>query len=121
PGATEAILEGLEWLGLDWDEGPGKGGPYGPYVQSERQAQGIYQRHADWLVETGKAYPCYCTPERLDRMRKEQQAAGRPPGYDRTCRYLTPGEREERAKDNPRPVIRFAMPTEGRVTIHDVV
>ena len=121
PGALEAILEGLEWLGLDWDEGPRKDGPYGPYVQSERQAQGVYQRHADWLIEQGRAYSCYCTPERLDAMRKAQQAAGKPPGYDRTCRYLTPAEREERAKANPKPVVRFAMPTEGKRTVDDVV
>ncbi|MEX2430311.1 MAG: glutamate--tRNA ligase, partial [Dehalococcoidia bacterium] len=121
PGALDAILEGLEWLGLDWDEGPGKDGAYGPYVQSERQAQGIYQRHADWLVEQGKAYPCYCTSERLDAMRKAQQAAGKSPGYDRTCRDLTPAEREEQAQVNPAPVIRFKMPAEGRETVHDVV
>ncbi len=121
PGALEAILEGLRWLDLEWDEGPGKDGPYGPYIQSERQAQGIYQHHAGWLVEQGKAYPCYCTPERLDAMRKAQQAAGRSPGYDRRCRYLTPAEREECAKANPNPVIRFAMPTEGKETVHDLV
>ncbi|MEX2598288.1 MAG: glutamate--tRNA ligase, partial [Dehalococcoidia bacterium] len=121
PGATDAILEGLTWLGLDWDEGPGKDGGFGPYVQSERQAMGIYQRHADWLVEEGKAYPCYCTSDRLDEMRKAQQAAGKSPGYDRMCRELTQAEREERAKENPTPVVRFKMPAEGREIVHDVV
>ena len=75
-GATEALLESLRWLGLDWDEGPGVGGPYGPYVQSERLA--TYEEHAERLIADGRAYRCYCTPGQLDAMRKQQQAEGRP-------------------------------------------
>ncbi|MCH8973443.1 MAG: glutamate--tRNA ligase, partial [Chloroflexi bacterium] len=119
PGAEDAILDALEWLGLDWDEGPRKGGPFGPYVQSERQGLGIYQEHADRLVAEGKAYPCYCTPARLDAMRKAQQAAGRSPGYDRRC--LDPAEAERARAENPVAVVRFKMPAEGTIVVHDLV
>ena len=119
PGAEDAILDALEWLGLDWDEGPRKGGPFGPYVQSERQGLGIYGEHADRLVAEGKAYPCYCTPARLDAMRKAQQAAGRSPGYDRRC--LDPAEAERAKAENPVPVVRFKMPVEGTIVVHDLV
>src|SRR5690242_8473884 len=63
PTALDTLVEALQWAGLQWDEGPGVGGPYGPYVQSERLAH--YQQWANWLVENGKAYKCYCSPERL--------------------------------------------------------
>ncbi|MCI0888940.1 MAG: glutamate--tRNA ligase, partial [Chloroflexi bacterium] len=119
PGAEDAILDALEWLGLDWDEGPRKGGPFGPYVQSERQALGIYGEHADRLVAEGKAYLCYCTPPRLDAMRKAQQAGGRSPGYDRRC--LDPAEAKRAKAENPSPVVRFKMPTEGTIVVHDLV
>ena len=121
PGAQDAILDALEWLGLDWDEGPRKGGPYGPYVQSERQALGIYQEHADRLVAEDKAYPCYCTPARLDEMRKAQQARRESPRYDNRCRGLSPSERDARAAENPTPVVRFKMPLEGEIVVHDLV
>jgi glutamyl-tRNA synthetase len=69
-GAVEAILDGLRWLGLNWDEGPEVGGPYGPYIQSERLP--LYQAEAERLVEAGHAYRCYCSAERLAEMRAEQ-------------------------------------------------
>ena len=119
PGALGAILDGLRWLGLDWDEGPGKDGAHGPYVQSQRLAH--YQEAADRLIAEGKAYLCYCLPERLDAMRKAQQAAGRSPGYDRHCRDLTEAEREGYLEDNPKPVVRFRMPASGKITVHDAV
>ena len=121
PGATERIMEALRWLGLDWDEGPEVGGPHAPYVQSERQAMGIYQEAADRLLAEGKAYRCYCTPDRLDEMRKAQQARKEPPRYDRQCRDLTPDEQVAAAEANPSPVVRFAMPLEGRLTVRDVI
>jgi glutamyl-tRNA synthetase len=120
-GAQDAILDALRWLGLDWDEGPGADGGYGPYVQSERQALGIYQRHTDWLVENDFAYPCYCTPERLAAMRQKQQAASQSPGYDRNCRDLTEAQRADSLKLNAAPVVRFKMPLEGDIVINDVV
>lgn len=108
-GAEHAIYESLRWLGLDWDEGPEVGGPSGPYVQSERVS--LYGAVAERLVEEGRAYRCYCTPEELAEMRKEQQRRGEPPRYDRRCRYLSDEERVARA-DMP-SVVRFMTPTQG--------
>ena len=92
PGAEQAIIDSLQWLGLDWDEGPDIGGPVGPYVQSQRSE--LYQEWADWLIDHDHAYKCYCTPQELSEMRKEQMAAKEPLGYDRRCRNLTLAERE---------------------------
>lgn len=119
PGAVANILESLAWLGLDPDEGPGVGGPYGPYVQSERLDR--YREVAEALVAAGKAYPCFCSAEELAAMRERQRAEGRPPGYDRRCRDLTPAERvaREATLGARRPVIRFAMPLSGQTTWHD--
>jgi len=119
PGAEEALLDAVEWFGLDWDEGPRRGGPYGPYVQSERLP--IYHEHVERLVAEGKAYRCYCSPERLDALRREQQARKEPPGYDRLCRLLGPHERAEREAVGTPHVVRFAIPLEGSTTFHDVI
>src|SRR3972149_2407184 len=100
PEAVQAQIEALRWLGLDWDEGPGVGGPHEPYIQSQRL--GIHRHHADQLVEEGRAYFCYCSPERLDEVRKEQQRRKQPPKYDRFCRDLTP---EQRAASETRGVV----------------
>lgn len=81
--SIQGIIEGLKWLGLEWDEGPDIGGPYGPYIQSQRLA--LYQEHARWLVEHGHAYYCFCTPERLERVRQEQRARGEPPAMTGTA------------------------------------
>src|SRR5687768_9576391 len=70
PGAEEELMEGLRWLGLDWDEGPDIGGPYAPYRQSERKE--IYQEVARQLIEKGHAYYCFCSPQRLESVRQEQ-------------------------------------------------
>ena len=86
PGSQQAILDSLSWLGIDWDEGPGVGGPFGPYVQSQRLD--LYRGHVDYLLKSGKAYHCYCTPERLKQMRQKQRSLKQPPRYDRKCRYL---------------------------------
>ena len=93
-GAEEAILEGLRWLGLDWDEGPGVGGKYGPYLQSQRVE--LYRQAAERLVAQGDAYYCYCSHERLEEMRKEQVRRKQPIGYDRHCRDLSPQERAQK-------------------------
>ena len=81
-----AILEGMRWLGLTWDEGPGAGGSHGPYFQSERR--GFYERHAKVLLDTGRAYPCYCTAAELEERREAQIKRGQPPRYDGRCRTL---------------------------------
>jgi len=119
PDALEKIIDGLRWLGLDWDEGPEIGGPYAPYIQSERLP--LYQEAADWLVEHGHAYRCYCTPEELAEMRAEQQANKQKVGYDRRCRWLTPEERAAREAEGRSWVVRLAVPTEGSVTIDDLI
>ncbi len=106
PGAVEEIIEGLRWLGTDWDEGP--------IYQSSRLKH--YQEYAQKLLDGGHAYCCWCSPERLAEMREEQQKAGRPTGYDRYCREDSHG----RSLDEPH-VIRFAMPTQGTTVFTDAV
>ncbi len=118
-GAVEAMLEGLRWLGLDWDEGPIVGGPYGPYLQSQRLP--IYQEQAERLIAQGNAYYCFCTPERLTAMREEQQRQKQPPGYDRICRTLSKEEVDERRAQGLVPVIRFRVPLEGSTSFHDLI
>ncbi|GAB4424764.1 MAG: glutamate--tRNA ligase [Anaerolineae bacterium] len=120
PDALRLLLDGLRWLGLDWDEGPEVGGPYGPYFQSERLH--LYQYWAEWLVEQGHAYRCYCSEERLEALRQQQLAAKQDPGYDRHCRTLTPEERERLHQETGGQfVIRFKMPLEGETTVHDLL
>jgi glutamyl-tRNA synthetase len=111
------ILDGLRWLGLDWDEGPDAGGPHGPYFQSQR-----FDRHraaARRLVAEGKAYPCFCTPERLREERERAEARGEAWQYDRACLRLTPAEREARASAGP-AAIRFMVPA-GQTRFDDAV
>ncbi len=118
PGSLDAILDALRWLGLDWDEGPGADAAHGPYVQSERLD--LYREHADWLLAEGKAYHCYCTPARLDAVRKERQKARQPTGYDRRCREPEGAAQAREENPNP-PVVRFKMPVEGNITVDDFV
>jgi glutamyl-tRNA synthetase len=117
PGAEEELMEGLRWLGLEWDEGPDKGGPYGPYRQSERKE--IYQKYAQQLIDEGKAFYCFCTPDHLSRVREDQQKRKIPPHYDGTCRDLSREEAEARIKNGEKYVIRFKTPKEGTTTVHD--
>ena len=120
PGALDAIFASLEWLGLDWDEGPRVGGPYAPYVQSERLPH--YQEAAQVLLQKSLAYPCYCTPEELSEMRKAQQQRGEPPRYDRRCRNPLEARREAREAAGHSHVVRFMTPVEGEpVTVHDLI
>lgn len=119
PGSLEAIMDGLRWLGLEWDEGPEVGGPYGPYFQSQRLA--LFQDHAVRLLRSGHAYYCYCTPERLARMRAEQERRKEPSGYDRRCRYLSEAERRAAEASGVPPVIRFAIPLEGATSYYDLM
>ena len=118
-GALEAILEGLRWLGLDWDEGPGVGGDSGPYFQSERLS--LYHQAAERLMAQGDAYYCFCSPERLNEMRTEQARRKQPPGYDRHCRHLSPEEVREKEKEGITPVVRFKMPLEGQTEFQDII
>ena len=118
--SLEDLYSTLDWLGIDWDEGPGKGGEFGPYVQSERLE--IYQKYAKQLVEMGKAYYCYCTEERLEQLRKKQEEEKSPvQGYDRHCRNLSDAERLKLEAQGLKPVIRLKVPTEGTTTFHDIL
>jgi glutamyl-tRNA synthetase len=117
PGSEQGIMDGLRWLGLNYDEGPDIGGPYGPYRQTERRE--IYQVHAKELVDKGHAYPCFCTPERLEQMRQEQQKRKENPHYDGTCRVIDPDEAARRVASGEKHVIRFKMPQEGTTVAHD--
>ncbi len=119
PDALEKIIEGLRWLGLDWDEGPDVGGPHGPYIQSQRLS--MYQEAADWLVEHGHAYRCYCTPEELAEMRATQQANKQKVGYDRRCRWLTPEERAAKEAEGRSWVVRLAVPLQGTISFEDII
>lgn len=118
--SLQDLYDTLDWLGVKWDEGPVVGGPYGPYIQSERTA--IYQEYAKKLVDMGKAYYCYCTSERLERLREKQIAEKSPvQGYDGHCRDLTDEQRKELEAQGFKPVIRLKVPREGSTTFHDVL
>jgi glutamyl-tRNA synthetase len=119
PGAVEAIIEGFRWLGLDWDEGPIVGGEYGPYFQTQRRE--LYRAYGATLMEQGFAYPCFCSPERLQRVRAEQQARNEPPRYDRLCRVLSADERARRLREGESYVVRIAVPLEGTTEVEDAL
>jgi glutamyl-tRNA synthetase len=117
--ANKAIFQGLEWLGLDWDEGPNVGGPFGPYYQTERLE--IHQRHAEQLLKEGKAYYCFCTPEELAGKRKEAEARKEAPRYDGTCRKLSETEIRKKAESGIPKVIRFLLPPVGDTIVNDLI
>jgi glutamyl-tRNA synthetase len=119
PTSVGEIIDSLRWLNLMPDEGPGIGGNYGPYVQTERRA--IYQEHAYRLLEQGDAYRCFCTSERLAEMRKEQQERKEPTGYDRRCLYLSPDEIRKNLDEGLPFVIRMKTPDEGTTDFTDAV
>jgi glutamyl-tRNA synthetase len=117
--ALQDIYETFEWLGFHWDEGPDVGGPKGPYFQSERVE--IYRKYADELVAKGMAYPCFCSPERMDALRKEQAAGKTGMGYDRHCRDLSDAARREAQAAGAAPVIRLKVPLAGSTTFTDAL
>ncbi len=113
------ILEGLAWLGMDWDEGPDRGGPWEPYRQSERLE--LYRQHGRRLLAEGKGYPCFCSPEELAARRAGAQREGRSSGYDRRCRDLAESERQRlRAEGRPH-ALRLRAPLEGETVVQDIV
>jgi glutamyl-tRNA synthetase len=113
-GSVEDIKRSIEWAGLTIDEGPGVGGDYGPYTQSERTD--LYKKYANELLEKGYAYKCFCTSQRLEEMRKQQKNST---GYDRLCRYLSPEEVKQKEEQDLPYVIRFKMPIEGETVVED--
>jgi glutamyl-tRNA synthetase len=119
PDSLDDIMASLRWLGIEWDEGPETGGEYGPYFQSERLA--LYHRYARQLVDAGKAYPCYCSSQRLQELRQSQEADKEKVGYDRHCRNLSAAERAELDAAGVRKVIRFKTPLEGQTVVNDEI
>lgn len=116
--AFGGLLHSLRWLGLDWDEGPGVGGDYGPYRQTERLDR--YAEVTERFLQEGRAYHCYCTPEELEERRRKALRSGETPGYDGRCRNLTAAERAAFEREGRRPAVRFAMP--GRdVVVDDLI
>jgi len=107
--SMNAIIDGMNWCGMDYDEGPGKDGPHGPYFQTKRL--GIYREHIDRLLASGRAYRCRCTPEELEGRRKKAMAEGRPPKYDGRCRDLGLTE----------GVIRFRANEVGKTVVDDMI
>src|SRR4030095_7795198 len=115
---VEGILDGLRWLGLDWDEGPAIGGELGPYFQSERLDR--HRAMAERLVAQGHAYYCYCTNETLKAKRDAAEQSGSALRYDRTCAALTPEAIAARERDGAPRVVRFRVP-EGTTRFDDLV
>jgi len=118
------LYETFDWLGIHWDEGPDVGGPYGPYIQSERFD--LYREYAQKLVDTGKAYYCFCGEDRLSKMRSDAQpeeGEGSVPsyGYDRACRNIDSAEAKRRASAGEPHVIRLKIPLEGTTKFHDLL
>jgi glutamyl-tRNA synthetase len=120
PESEAAILDSLRWLGLDWDEGPVKGGPSAPYRQSERTEH--YREHAEKLVEAGAAYPCFCTSEELNARREAQKAAKQSwIGYDGHCLALTREEQRARIAAGDAHVIRLKVDKSKATVFNDLI
>lgn len=117
PEATKIIAD-LTWLGLDYQEGPIKGGPYPPYFQSQRTA--IYQEYIQQLRDKNQIYRCFCTPEELEKKRQRQIALKLPPRYDRTCLKRSPSEVEQLLKDNTPFIWRLQLDQSKSITITDL-
>jgi glutamyl-tRNA synthetase len=118
-GAEKRLLQVVKDYGLSWDEGPDIGGPYGPYVQTDRQ--NLYQQHIKTLLDNHHAYYCFCTEERLSKLRDTQRAAKKIPKYDRHCLSLTPDQVAKNLSDNVPFVIRLKVPENETITFTDIV
>jgi nondiscriminating glutamyl-tRNA synthetase len=114
----DQLLDDLKWMGLDWDEGPDVGGPYGPYRQSDRLE--IYREHAERLVSEGKAYLCFCSQEELEQDRARAMQNQQPPVYSGKCRNLDPAESQRRRAGGEAAAIRLRIP-EHPIRFHDIV
>jgi glutamyl-tRNA synthetase len=117
--SEQMIFDALHWIGLTWDEGPDVGGPYGPYRQSERGE--LYRRHIAVLLDRGEAYRCFCTEDRLAKVRIQQQAEKATLGYDRHCRDLDPRDSERRAAAGEPCVVRLKVPLSGPIVFQDLL
>ena len=119
PEYETSIFEALRWCGIQWDEGPDVGGEYGPYRQSERTE--LYRKYAQQLLDDGKAYKCFCTPEELAEMRAVALKLGQRGGYDRRCRTLTPQEVAAKEAQGLPYVIRLKVPLQGECVFEDAI
>jgi glutamyl-tRNA synthetase len=117
-GAEQSLYNDLKWAGLRWDEGPDVGGPYGPYRQSERKD--TYAEKVQHLLDTGKAYRCFCSPEELEAQQKLAHQDGKQANYNGTCRHISPEESAERAERGDTHAVRF-MSSQRPVTYQDLV
>jgi glutamyl-tRNA synthetase len=117
--SEQQVYDMLRWLGLDWDEGPDRGGPYAPYRQSERLD--TYRPHVERLLEEGHAYHCWCSPERLQAMREDQQRRRLPTGYDRLCHGRSREERAGLPGFAETPVVRLLVPDDPPLSFVDLV
>lgn len=118
-GSEKRILESLRWLGIPHDEGPDVGGQFAPYRQSERLS--LYKKYAEELIQKGHAYYCFCTPERLEEMRKKQESEHQPPMYDGLCKHIPLDQARKRILDKEPFVIRLNVPDDGITKFHDVI
>lgn len=118
--SLQIILTGLRWLGIDWDEGPEKGGDFGPYFQMQRLH--LYRAAADRLLASGHAYPCYCTSEEIEAGREAMKAEKTGFfGYNGRCRNLTAAQRAEFEQQGRKPNLRFRMPEARVLKVHDLI
>lgn len=119
PESEQEFLDMFDWLGIDYDESPSKGGAYGPYRQSERLEH--YQKWAQWLIDNDKAYRAYDTAEELEAINEALKAQSLPPGYDRRHRDLTPEQEQAYIDEGRVPVVRFKAPLTGKIVVKDLV
>ncbi|OZJ04638.1 hypothetical protein BZG36_02025 [Bifiguratus adelaidae] len=118
-GAMASLMKTLDWAGLERDEGPILGGPYKPYVQSERTA--LYKAYSDQLVQSGQAYRCFCSRERLDHVKEKSRQAGKAFIYDKRCRHLSEQEIKDNLEQHMPFVVRMKIPDSGKTVVHDQV
>ncbi len=117
--SEQDILAALQWLHLQWDEGPDRGGPHGPYRQSERSA--IYREHVDILLRKGHAFRCFCSADRLETLRRHQQENKLTPGYDGHCLHMSEAEIQANLRGNTPHVVRMKVPREGVCVVKDML
>jgi len=117
--AEAKLIDSMRWLGVDWDESIDVGGPHAPYRSMDRMD--IYTKHLQQLIDEGKAYYCYCTPEELEKDREEQKAKGETPQYAGRCRHLTLDQRQKLEQEGRKPSIRFLVPKDREYVVHDHV
>src|SRR3972149_6723741 len=116
--SIDRSVEDLQWLGISWEEGPDREGPLGPYRQSQRIS--IYREFADRLSQEGKSYKCFCSEERLEKLRKEQLSKGKMPRYDGRCRSLSKEEIAKMESSGLQPVLRFRVGA-GPILFEDLI